>query len=85
MVDFADNIWAFKGQDGLNRSHVPAHPIWVGFLRVAQLVVAFIVFVLTAVAAGKLDASGVSTCLPTFFNMLVCCCCRPRAVQLGRL
>lgn len=65
MVDFADNVWSFRGQDGLNRSHIPAHPIWLGFLRVAQLLVAFIVFVLTAYAAGQLHASGVSDRLLT--------------------
>lgn len=60
MVDFAENAWAFRGQDGLDRSHVPAQPLWVAGLRVGQLVVGFIVFVLTAYAAGQLDYSGVS-------------------------
>lgn len=60
MVDFADNAWAFRGQDGLKRSHIPTQPLWIAIIRVAQLVLAFIILVLTAYAAGQFHFSGVS-------------------------
>ena len=61
MVAVHDNVWAFRGEDGLNRSHVPPIPVWAGFLRVAQLVIALLVVILAGVAAhgfGTGDVRG---------------------------
>jgi len=52
MVALNENAWAFRGEDGLDRSHVPPIPLWVGFLRVAQLVIALLVLILAGVSAG---------------------------------
>lgn len=57
MLDYADHAWAFRGDDGLDRTHIPAQPLWAGILRICQLVLAFIILVLTAYAAGQF-ASG---------------------------
>ncbi len=59
MVAVHENVWAFRGEDGLNRSHVPPIPLWVGFLRVAQLVIALLVLILAGVAAGGFGTGDV--------------------------
>lgn len=59
-VDYQENAWAFRAQDGRKRSHIPAQPLWVAAVRAAQLAVAFIVFVLTAYAAGEFGTGDVS-------------------------
>ncbi len=61
MVALNNNIWALRGNDGQRRSHVPALPVWVGFLRVAQLLVALLIVILTGVAATGFRTSDVSS------------------------
>ena len=56
MVAFTDNAWDVRGQDGKDRSHIPPQPLWAGAIRVAELVLAFIVLVLTAYAASHLNS-----------------------------
>lgn len=54
MVNWTANIWDVREHDGRSRAHIPAQPVWsaVG-LRIVQLILAFIILVMTAYAASQ--------------------------------
>jgi len=54
MVSWTNDIGDVRAHDGLNRSHVPAQPVWsaVG-MRIIQLILAFIIMIMTAYAASQ--------------------------------
>jgi hypothetical protein len=54
MVNWTANIWDVRAHDGRSREHVPAQPVWSAFgMRALQLLLAFIILVMTAYAAGQ--------------------------------
>ncbi|RKU40464.1 hypothetical protein DL546_002238 [Coniochaeta pulveracea] len=59
MAALTDNAWAGR-QDTHNRTHIPSQPRWHFILRIAQLVVALIVLILTAYAAGKFGSGNLA-------------------------
>lgn len=54
MVAWTNNIWEVRAHDGRDRAHVPSQPVWsaVG-MRLIQLLLAFIILVMTAYAASQ--------------------------------
>jgi hypothetical protein len=66
MVNYTDSAWAGR-QDTHNRSHVPAQPLWHFILRIAQLVLALLVLILTAYSAGQFG-SGDVRCFPVLVS-----------------
>jgi len=78
-MNMRGNWYDSRAGDGQNRSHVPAMPFWTAILRVFQLVLAFILLILTAVAASKLGGvvtgwiggDGMALCWFTFAWTLI--------------
>jgi len=66
MVNYNENVYTRRGTDG--RDHIPALPFWVAIIRVFQLLFAFLVMILTAVASSDFgfDASTVGFGIITF-------------------
>ncbi|KAB5536212.1 hypothetical protein GE09DRAFT_1249905 [Coniochaeta sp. 2T2.1] len=61
MVNWTANIWDARAHDGKSRTHVPAQPVWSAFgMRVVQLLLAFIILVMTAYAADQFGTSGLA-------------------------
>jgi hypothetical protein len=63
MVNWTQNIWDARGarDDGKSRAHVPPQPVWSAFgMRIVQLVLAFIILVMTAYAADKFGTSDLA-------------------------
>ncbi|KAH8904641.1 hypothetical protein BR93DRAFT_930101 [Coniochaeta sp. PMI_546] len=54
MVNWTSNIWDVREHDGRSRAHIPAQPVWSAVaLRIVQLILAFIILVMTAYAASQ--------------------------------
>ncbi|KAH8895901.1 hypothetical protein GQ53DRAFT_819860 [Thozetella sp. PMI_491] len=68
MVDHNNNVWiVVRGDDGQNRSHVPAFPLWTGFLRGALLLVSVIDIILIGIAANGFGSANIPGFAFTFF------------------
>ena len=74
MVNWTANIWDARAHDGKSRTHVPAQPVWSAFgMRLLQLLLAFIILVMTAYAAdqfGTGDLAGFGLAWFTFILTL---------------
>lgn len=55
MVNYHENVYERRGTSG--REHIPALPFWVAIIRVVQLVLAFLVLILTAYASNTFGGS----------------------------
>jgi hypothetical protein len=58
-IQWQQNFLDRRAADGKRRSHIPPIPFWTVVVRVAQLVLALLLVILTGYAASKLG-SGVS-------------------------
>jgi len=56
MVNYSENVYVRRGLDG--RSHIPALPFWLAIVRVIQLLLAFLVLVLTAYSSATFSNDG---------------------------
>lgn len=59
MVDYTRDVLTIRGYDSRNRHHIPAQPLWIGIVHIAQMVIACIVLILTVYAAERFAASHV--------------------------
>lgn len=61
MVNWTANIWDVREHDGRSRAHIPDQPVWsaVG-LRIVQLILAFIILVMTAYAASQFGTGDIA-------------------------
>lgn len=59
MIATKNDVWTLRADDGQSRSHVPPFPVWVGILRGAQLFVAVLIMILTAVAAAGFGTGNI--------------------------
>lgn len=66
MVVMKENIWNFRGNDSLDRSHIPPTPIWIAIIRVLQLLFALLTLILVAVAASYFGSAWASVGLTAF-------------------
>ncbi|EJT76483.1 hypothetical protein GGTG_06402 [Gaeumannomyces tritici R3-111a-1] len=66
MVVMKGNFWNFRGDDGLDRSHVPPTPIWIAIIRVVQLLFALLTLILVAVGASYFGSSWASVGIAAF-------------------
>ncbi|KAL8377309.1 hypothetical protein RB595_008139 [Gaeumannomyces hyphopodioides] len=66
MVVMKENFWNFRGDDGLDRSHVPPTPIWIAIIRVVQLLFALLTLILVAVGASYFGSSWASVGITAF-------------------
>lgn len=66
MVDWKRNVLARPGVEG--RSHIPELPFWIFLIRIAQIVLAFIILILIAYAAHVFGTSRFTSYSFTFFT-----------------
>lgn len=69
MINLRANVWDVRDHDGRSREHVPDQPVWSAIgMRILQLVLAFIILVMTAYAASQLgsDIAGFGLAWFTF-------------------
>lgn len=61
MISLTANVWDVRDHDGRSRDHVPDQPVWsaVG-MRTLQLVLAFVILVMTAYAAGQFGTGNLA-------------------------
>jgi hypothetical protein len=61
MVQWTSNIWDVREHDGRNRAHIPAQPVWSAVaMRILQLILAFIILVMTAYAASQFGTGNLA-------------------------
>lgn len=61
-----ENFWNFRGDDGLDRSHIPPTPVWIAIIRVVQLLFALLTLILVAVGASYFGSSWASVGITAF-------------------
>ncbi|KLU85589.1 hypothetical protein MAPG_04612 [Magnaporthiopsis poae ATCC 64411] len=66
MVVMKENFWNFRGNDSLDRSHIPPTPIWIAIIRVVQLLFALLTLILVAVGASYFGSSWASVGITAF-------------------
>ena len=72
MVPWGQNIWDVREHDGRDRAHVPDQPVWAAFgLRIVQLIIAFIVLVMTAYAANQFGTGDLAGFGLTWFSFIL--------------